>query len=199
MSEVITGSIKGIELAFRTHPRLFSPRAIDRGTLAMLDSVEFGPDEQVLDLGCGYGVVGILVARLLGPDRVIMIDSDPLAVEFARINAELNGVGSVRVVVSDAYDSLGPCEFTAILTNPPYHTDFAVAKRFIEGGFRRLTIGGRIVMVVKRRKWYENKLRSVFGGVHVRDAGGYYVMTAERRTERRPGRRTKQRTERSAT
>lgn len=155
----------------------------------MLDSVEFGPDEKVLDLGCGYGVVGILVARLLGPDRVIMIDSDPLAVRFARINAELNGVGTVRVVESDAYEGLGPCEFTAILTNPPYHTDFSVAKRFIEGGFRCLTIGGRMVMVVKRRKWYENKLRSVFGGVHVRDVGGYYVMTAERRTERRPERR----------
>ena len=189
MSEVITDSIKAIELAFRTHPRLFSPRAIDRGTLAMLDSVEFGPDDRVLDLGCGYGVVGILVAKLLGPDAVTMVDSDPLAVEFARMNAELNGVGSVRVIESDAYENLGSSEFTAILANPPYHTDFSVAKRFIEGGFRRLAIGGRMMMVVKRRKWYENKLRSVFGGAHVRDVSGYYVMTAQRRTESRPGRR----------
>jgi 16S rRNA (guanine1207-N2)-methyltransferase len=189
MSEVITATIKGVELVFRTHPRLFSPRAIDRGTLAMIDSLEFGPDEKVLDLGCGYGVVGILVAKLLGPDAVLMVDSDPLAVEFARANAELNGVGSVRVVVSDAYENLDQSGFTAIPVNPPYHTDFSVAKRFIEGGFRRLTIGGRMVMVVKRRKWYANKLRAVFGGVHVRDVTGYYVMTAQRRTERRPERR----------
>lgn len=180
---VISATIKGVRLAFRTHPALFSPRYIDPGTLAMLSCVELGADEKVLDLGCGYGIVGILIAKLIGPDKVTMADLDPLAVEYARINAKLNNVESVRIIQSDGYDSIDDSGFTAILVNPPYHTDFSVPKRLIEKGFNRLAMGGRMTLVVKRRKWYENKLRAVLGGVRIQEVDGYYVMTSERRSE----------------
>lgn len=180
---VISTTIRGVELTFQTHPRLFSPREIDSGTLAMLSALELGSAEKVLDLGCGYGTVGILVAKLIGPDKVTMVDSDPLAVEFARTNARRNGVTAVRIIQSDGYDRLDDSGFTAILVNPPYHADFSVPKRFIERGFNRLVLGGKMVVVVKRRKWYENKLRAVFGGALVQQIDGYCVMTAERRSE----------------
>ena len=115
---VISTTIRGVELTFQTHPRLFSPREIDSGTLAMLSALELGSAEKVLDLGCGYGTVGILVAKLIGPDKVTMVDSDPLAVEFARTNARRNGVTAVRIIQSDGYDRLDDSGFTAILVNP---------------------------------------------------------------------------------
>ena len=58
--------MKEIPLSFQTESSLFSPKAIDSGTLAMLSSVDFLPSDKVLDLGCGYGVVGILAAKLVG-------------------------------------------------------------------------------------------------------------------------------------
>ncbi len=69
---MIATTISGIELRLETSKSVFSPRAIDAGTLAMLSVVEFAPDDRVLDLGCGYGVVGILAARLLGPEQVVL-------------------------------------------------------------------------------------------------------------------------------
>lgn len=68
------------------------------------------------------------------------------------------------------------------LSNPPYHTDFRVAKHFIEKGFNRLAIGGKMVMVTKRRDWYKRKLIAIFGGVQIREVDGYYVFLSEKRS-----------------
>ena len=185
--------IQGIPLTFFTFPTLFSPNAPDRGTLAMLKCTAFSLKDKVLDLGCGYGLVGILAAQQIGTEQVILCDLVPEAVTAAQKNALLNDLPSLQVSQSDAFENITDSDFTLILSNPPYHTDFSVAKRFIEGAFSHLTppivtpegksvAGGRLVMVTKRREWYENKLRSVFGGVKVTEKDGYFVFSAEKRT-----------------
>ncbi len=173
--------IKGVKLGLETSPGLFSPSAADAGTLAMLSRAEFLPDDRVLDLGCGCGIVGILAAKLIGFENVVLCDVSPEAVEAASKNAELNGVPELRVYLSDGLKSVPQEGFTLILSNPPYHADFSVPKSFIEDGYRRLAVGGRMMMVTKRLDWYKNKLASVFGGVRVEEAGGYYVFTAFKR------------------
>ncbi len=170
------------KLTFQTEPTLFSPGWIDKGTLAMLSTIELADDEKVLDLGCGYGVVGIAAASVIGQDSVVMSDVNSIAVRTAASNAEHNGVPNVRIVESDALDNVEDADFTLILSNPPYHEEFAVPKRFIEQSFRHLQLGGRLLIVVKRLKWYQNKLTTVFGGVTVREIDGYYVLTAQKRT-----------------
>ena len=160
---------------------LFSPRHIDRGTLQMLNHARIEPGMRILDLGCGCGIVGIVAAKIAGEENVFMSDTDPLAVETARRNAARNGVGGVRVMLSNGFADIDETGFDLILSNPPYQSDFSVAKGFIEKGFNRLKIGGRLVMVTKRREWYKNKLIHVFGGVKIVEADGYYVFTSERR------------------
>lgn len=188
---MIRADINGIELCLKTTEGLFSPGRVDRGTLAMLSVVVFEPGDKVLDLGCGYGAVGLYAASCLGPENVVMTDADGDAVALARENAALNHLSGVRVVMGDAYDGVSDRDFTVILSNPPYHTDFSVAKRFIEKGFNRLAIGGRMYMVTKRRKWYENKLTAVFGGVRIREIDGYFVFMSIKRGMRFAGGRSK--------
>lgn len=178
---MFSAEIHGIELVFETEPRLFSPNAVDRGTLAMLSALEFSENDRVLDLGCGYGAVGIYAAKRIGEANVVLCDVSEEAVAAARDNAIRNGVPAIDIRVSDGFDRLPDGEFTLILSNPPYHTDFSVARRFIEGGFRRLSPGGKMAMVTKRLDWYKNKLISVFGGVRVTERDGYYVFIAEKR------------------
>ncbi len=181
---VIVAELMGHRLALETHPKLFSPGHADRGTLAMLSVAHFSPGMKVLDLGCGCGLVGILAARMCGEENVIMSDIDPLAVEIAAKNAAANGVGGVQVVVSDGLNGVDATGFDLILSNPPYQSDFSVAKCFIEKGFNRLKIGGTMLMVTKRREWYRNRLIAIFGGVRVHEVDGYFVFEAEKRDSR---------------
>ena len=174
--------ILGQQVSLETRPCLFSPEHVDRGTLAMLSHVKIASGMRIMDLGCGCGVVGIVAAKIAGEENVFMSDADPMAVETARRNAERNGVGGVQVCVSDGFQSVDASGFDLILSNPPYQTDFSVAKGFIEKGFNRLKIGGKLYMVTKRRAWYKNKMISVFGGVEIRETDGYYVFIAERRS-----------------
>ena len=187
---MIEAEVLGQRLELETLPGLFSPRHADRGTLAMLSRAHFEPGMKVLDLGCGCGLVGIVAARICGEANVMLSDIDPLAVEVAARNAARNGVPGVKTAVSDGFSALTEAGFDLILSNPPYQTDFSVAKAFIEKGFNRLKVGGTLMLVTKRREWYRNRLVAVFGGVRISQIDGYCVFEAQRRGARyanRPG------------
>lgn len=169
------------KLKFTTENTLFSPAGPDRGTLAMLKNISLGEEEKVLDLGCGYGLVGVSIAKVIGADRVAMADFDIKATETAAINARENGVAGISIFHGNALEEIEDRDYTLILSNPPYHTDFSIPKQFIEDGFRHLAVGGRMVMVVKRLDWYKNKLTTIFGGVRVVEEDGYYILTAQKR------------------
>ena len=169
-------------LEIETTEGLFSPRGADAGTLSMVSAVELESGQKLLDLGCGAGLVGIAAAKVLGEENVWMTDVDPAAVRCAAENAKRNGVENVHLCCGDALDAVDASGFDWILSNPPYHADFSVAKKFIEKGFNRLKLGGKLVMVVKRELWYRNKLTAIFGGVRMQEIGGYFVFTAEKRS-----------------
>ena len=171
----------GQDLVIQTQPGLFSPSGADIGTCAMVSCVTLEQGQTLLDLGCGAGLVGIAAAKVLGSEAVWMTDIDESAVRCARENAAHNGVEGVHIVCGDALDAVEATGFDWILSNPPYHADFSVAKKFIEKGFNRLKVGGKLVMVVKRELWYRNKLTAIFGGVKMAEIDGYYIFTAEKR------------------
>ena len=87
----------------------------------------------------------------------------------------------LRIWQSDGLSALDDTGYTLILSNPPYNSNFSTAKHFIEKGFNRLQIGGRMFMVTKRKTWYQNKLAAIFGGVTIHEENGYYLFIAEKR------------------
>ncbi|MBE7064285.1 MAG: methyltransferase domain-containing protein [Ruminococcaceae bacterium] len=176
-----TENICGVECSFVTNDECFSPKNADKGTIAMLSACKIEQGETVIDLGCGYGTVGIWAAHFTKPENIYMLDINTNALECARKNAELNGFECLNIIESNGCENLDRAGFDIILSNPPYHTDFSVAKMFIEKGFNRLKVGGHMYMVTKRLDWYKNKLSSVFGGVKVNEIDGYYVFIAEKR------------------
>jgi 16S rRNA (guanine1207-N2)-methyltransferase len=153
----------------------------------MLSAAEFLPSDKVLDLGCGYGAVGIYAAKLIGGNNVFMSDIDSMCIELSKKNAELNNVSGIKIIQSNGLENIDEKDFSLILSNPPYHADFSVPKMFIEKGFNRLQIGGKMLMVTKRKDWYKNKFIKVFGGVRVFEIEGYYVFYAEKRNVKYAG------------
>ena len=181
---LIKEEINGIEIICETGEYYFSPTRVDLGTRFMLETVPVHEGDKVIDLGCGYGVVGIYAAKKVGGENVVMCDILEDAVALSKANLTRNGIDGVRVLQSDGLRNIEDRDFTLILSNPPYHTDFSVAKEFIEDGFKKLKVGGRMALVTKRLDWYRNKLKSVFGGVKVFEAEDYYIFLSEKRAAR---------------
>lgn len=181
---MIHANIFGNDIMIKTNPKVFSSKRIDLGTLAMLKHVNIKESDKVLDLGCGCGVVGVAIAKVIGEEKIEMCDVCDHALMLSKMNMNLNGLEGCNLVKSDGLTNITSNGFTLILSNPPYHTDFSVAKRFIEGSFKALEVGGQLIMVTKRRKWYKNKLISVFGGVKIIAENGYFVFIAEKRSIR---------------
>jgi 16S rRNA (guanine1207-N2)-methyltransferase len=111
----------------------------------MLSTVTFAPGERVLDLGCGWGVVGILAASIVGSENVVMTDIDARAVKVARQNAERNQVAGVTILQSDGLQDHRETDFDWILSNPAEgrrtdgdgHTATAVVPEEADEHFRR--------------------------------------------------------------
>ncbi|MCL6442235.1 MAG: methyltransferase [Alicyclobacillus sp.] len=166
----------------RSAPGVFSPDAVDQGTLAMLEEMEkHGPQHHVLDLGCGIGIVSVHLAAVWGCN-VVAVDTNARALQLTTINAEQNGIAhQVRVIPSDGFSDIDVHDLDAVASNPPYHSDYSVAKRFISGAHQRLRVGGRLWVVVKRPDWYINRIRSVFGGCTVIQKNGYFVLTVAKK------------------
>lgn len=176
MTNKISLSLNGNELEFSTLPSLFSPSSPDRGSMAMLRYAQINQTDRVLDLGCGWGYVSA-AAFFSGASYVLACDVDPNAVKTAQENFDKCDI-PVKTVLSDGLDQIELRDFTLILSNPPYQSDFSVAKKFIAQSYAHLAPGGRLLMVTKRREWYKNRIIATFGGVKIDEDDGYYVFTA---------------------
>jgi 16S rRNA (guanine1207-N2)-methyltransferase len=169
-----TVDFDGRTFTIQSGPGVFSPRGLDEGTRFMLEQIKAQPGARLLDLGCGIGIVSLIATELWDCD-VTAVDVNARALRLTAINAP-----RAQVVASDGLRGLGEEPFALIASNPPYHTDFAVAKQFIEGAHRHLSPGGILYLVVKRADWYIQKVRQLFGGCRIATRDGYTVIIAER-------------------
>ncbi|MCX6996000.1 MAG: methyltransferase [Kiritimatiellaeota bacterium] len=137
-----------------SRPGVFAHSRPDSGGLALAERVEVQPDQRILELGCGCGLTGLLLAerlRLTGATvtgEIILVDSNARAVECARRGAEVNGCSFVRVLHNDLYQP-EPASFDVVLGNPPYYAGHRIAQYFIEVAARALKPGGRLWLVSK--------------------------------------------------
>lgn len=156
-------------------PGIFSPRHLDEGTAFMLEQIAHRPEARFLDLGCGAGIVSLIASEAWGC-RVTAVDVNARALRLTAANAP-----KAEVIASDGFQGLQGRQFDIIASNPPYHTDFGVAKAFIEGAYAHLAMEGMLYLVIKRADWYVQKVRSVFGGCRIAERDGYTVIITQKR------------------
>jgi len=177
--------LRGHEFEFLTASGVFSHRRIDAGTRLLIESMRLPDAEAALDLGCGYGPIGIVAAKLKPRLRVWMTDINQRAVALAEENARRNGVDNVHIVGGPLYGPVEGLAFDAILTNPPISAGIRKAvEPVIEGASRYLKPGGSLQLVVRTTKGGRSLsalLERYFGGFEVvARRGGFRVLKAER-------------------
>jgi 16S rRNA G1207 methylase RsmC len=137
---------------FYTQPGVFSYKRVDEGTRLLIESVKLPRDDAVvLDLGCGYGVIGITLAKAHSKLKVYMVDVNPVAVELARLNARHNGVSDrVEVLLGDLYEPVRGLKFDLIVSNPPLAAGLQVLERIVSEAPYHLNSGGSLQLVVRK-------------------------------------------------
>ena len=138
-------------LRFRVSQDLFSSFDVDVGTRRLLRTllhVDAAACRRVLDLGCGYGPIGLTLKKLDGQRVVHMVDRDALAVDYSRQNAELNGVPDVEIYGSLGYDDLTAADFDLVISNLPAKAGPPVLSCLLREARFCLRPGGRMAIVV---------------------------------------------------
>lgn len=144
----ISATLRGQALRLRSTWGLFSPREIDAGTKLLLELIEVNANDDCLDLGCGYGPVGLTLARLAPEGRTLLVDKDFVAVDYARANVELNGVSNAEVLASNGLASIPPDRtFDLIATNLPAKIGNEMTTLLVADAWARLRPGGRLYLV----------------------------------------------------
>ena len=175
---LVRARLRGLEFGFVTSSGVFSVRRVDRGTRLLVESMVLPEGGRVLDMGCGYGVVGVVAGRLVPGLEVWMIDVNERAVSLARLNLVRNGVEGAVVLQGDLYRPVEGMRFSVVLSNPPISAGLRrVVGALVEGAVGHLEAGGSLQVVVQSRKGgraLASMMEDAFGGVEVLARGGGY-------------------------
>jgi 16S rRNA (guanine1207-N2)-methyltransferase len=174
--------LRGNTHTFLSRPGVFSWDHLDEATAILVEHMDVQAGDRVLDLGCGYGVLGVVAGSIAGAP-VTMVDVDSEAVRSARRSAAAAGLASARAIGSDIASAVLDEQFDLVVTNPPFHvgkaTDLSVPIQFIADAFTVLAPGGRLNLVANRTLPYEGAIKYLFKNIAtVHDGRRFKVLTA---------------------
>lgn len=180
----------GKEMTFTSFPGCFCHRRADVGGLALAEvaSTIVKKDSVVLDMGCGSGIVGVLIAdaqRRMGNENpeTIFIDSHARAIAAAKLNAKKAGLENSRFLLRDDGIPRGEKEIADLFVgNPPYYSDYRIAEVFLETAYRALRPGGICLTVVKTASGLQSVQEKYFRKVEVIQRRGYCVLKSVRQS-----------------
>ncbi|MEG2186334.1 MAG: class I SAM-dependent methyltransferase [Clostridia bacterium] len=173
---------RGQVLHFTTDSGVFSRTEIDRGTEVLLKALPQNLCGNVLDMGCGYGAIGVAIAKVWHECRVTMADINQRACELARENAAKNSVHA-HVLESDGYARVMDRRFDVILQNPPIRAGKAVIYQMFADAAVCLAMGGSLWLVIRKQQGAPSAvsyLQTLFESVQaVEKKSGYWVLRCE--------------------
>ncbi|MEZ5447908.1 MAG: methyltransferase [Thiolinea sp.] len=174
----------GQALTFTSTWGLFSPREIDEGTELLLKYIRINPADDCFDLGCGYGPIGLTIARLAPQGRTLMVDKDFIAVEYSNRNARLNHIHNAEAMLSNAFQHVErERRFDVIASNVPAKVGKEMMTLMLHDARHHLKPGGRLYLVTINglREYMKRNLKEVFGNYDkLKQGKNYTISYAER-------------------
>ena len=181
---LIRAQLRGRFFEFLTASGVFSKKRIDLGTSLLLESMILPENGSVLDLGCGYGAVGIVAAVSNPRLQVFMVDVNQRAVRLARENSKGNGATNVVFKHGFLYEPVSNLRFDVILSNPPVSAGMKIVLPIIEQARSHLADNSIFQIVVRSKiggKRLVKVIEETFGNVEVlARESGYRVLMSKK-------------------
>jgi len=178
----IKANLRGIGFEFYSGSGVFSKDKIDKGTELLINSCILTHGWKVLDFGCGYGAIGISIAKFFPDTNVLMADINKRAVKLAKMNVKMNNIGNAHLTSSDLFQTINQ-RFNTIIVNPPQKAGKDVCFKIIEEAKNHLEPNGLLQLVARHNKGgktLELKMKEVYGNVkEIAKKAGYRVYVSE--------------------
>ena len=181
--KTITYEVNGLTMNLFTDNGVFSKSKVDEGSLAFLKVIlPLDLGNNILDLGCGYGTIGLTLAVVKKEARITLADINSRALALCRRNAELNNVSQrVTILQSDIYTKIEG-KYDSIVINPPIRAGKSVTYRMYEEAKQYLIDGGSLLIVIRKAQGAESAakyIESIFGNIKLLDRHkGYHIYQA---------------------
>lgn len=170
----------GFPMEFKTTWGLFSPKAIDDGSVMLLKYLDIKDSDHCLDLGCGYGVLGLTMAKQAPNGQTIMVDKDYVAVDYANTNCKLNKLTHAQARLSNGFSDVPEREFDVIVSNIPAKVGNELLYIFLNDAYKRLKPGGTfyVVTITGLRNFMKTGFKEVFGNYKKHKQGPAYTVAS---------------------
>ncbi|VAX00422.1 Ribosomal RNA small subunit methyltransferase C [hydrothermal vent metagenome] len=172
-------------LTFHTTWGIFSPREIDEGSRLLLNYIEVEQDSDCLDLGCGYGVIGLTLAMLANNGTTTLVDKDFVAIEYAQKNAELNKIQNVDILLSNGLEQVNTKKFDVVASNIPAKVGNELMTLFFNDAYQQLNPGGKVYVVTINglRNYIKRTFTEIFGNYKKLKQGKSYTVSMASKSE----------------
>ena len=181
--KIINSTIANENLKFYTDNGVFSKESVDFGTKTMLENFNTEKeDAKVADIGCGYGVISIFLAKKYPTFKFTMVDVNNRVLELSKKNIELNKIeNEVEVLESSSFDNVEG-NFDIVLTNPPIRAGKKIVHKIMTDSYEHLNAQGELWVVIQKKQGMascKKLLEDTFSRVEVVTKNkGYYILKA---------------------
>ncbi|HEV2317429.1 MAG TPA: methyltransferase [Thermoplasmata archaeon] len=182
---------RGEILVFETDAGVFASEQLDPGTSLLIEAMAPSATDRILDIGCGWGPIGLAAAKAAPQGHVVLTDVNRRAVLLARGNARRNKIANAEVRPGSLFDPVRDDAFDLIVTNPPYHAGRELVLRLLSEAPAHLREGGRLLLVGKGSQgiqYYQRWLGENWAAAEVEvlaRGSGYRVLEARPRLANR--------------
>lgn len=175
---IFNETLCGIEFIFHSTWGLFSPRKVDEGSRLLINCMEIKRDDDCLDLGCGYGAIGLTMAKCAPEGTTYLVDKDYIAVEYASKNSRLNSIQNCQIFLSNGFSEVKKKDFNIITSNLPANVGKELLYIILYEAKNHLGKGGKLYLVTISglREFIKRNLTNVFGNYSKVKQGRSYTV-----------------------
>ncbi|MCG7871107.1 MAG: methyltransferase [Candidatus Thiodiazotropha lotti] len=181
---VFSADLGGEQLIFHSTWGIFSPKEIDAGTQLLVNHLEIQTEDNCLDLGCGYGPIGLYMANRAYDGKTLLVDKDFMAVDYANANAKRNNLTNAKAILSNGFDHIDPnSKFDVIASNIPAKVGKEMLTLILNDAYSKLNPGGKLYVVTINglRQYMKRNLTDVFGDYKKLKQGKTYTVALARK------------------